>query len=258
MPKLLLLALLVLTVAAVPSYASVVAVTGGPTQFEIEARARNGRTGFEAVLFTPGNPSPGNAATQLNPRGAPVWIYDGNGYDFAFNYTAATGASSFAIDFNRDGDYLDNEELALSSSPNLVGKGFRYFNVFGQGNGVRDAAIFSLTINDDSMDIGDFNTAGASPDIFSQSWTDSSGLFGDVNVTGIFAFSGSANDERPRVWFRLGEAVPLPLPEIIAPTSFRFASIASAVVPEPQSWALLVIGFGGIGSVLRRRRPALA
>jgi hypothetical protein len=31
-------------------------------------------------------------------------------------------------------------------------------------------------------------------------------------------------------------------------------------VPEPSSWALMIVGFGGIGAVLRKRRhsPALA
>ena len=32
----------------------------------------------------------------------------------------------------------------------------------------------------------------------------------------------------------------------------------SAVVPEPAGWALMLLGFGGIGAVLRRRREAAA
>lgn len=31
-----------------------------------------------------------------------------------------------------------------------------------------------------------------------------------------------------------------------------------AVVPEPQTWALMIVGFGLVGAAIRRRRPALA
>ena len=32
----------------------------------------------------------------------------------------------------------------------------------------------------------------------------------------------------------------------------------SAAVPEPAAWALMILGFGGVGTMLRRRRMALA
>jgi hypothetical protein len=33
---------------------------------------------------------------------------------------------------------------------------------------------------------------------------------------------------------------------------------AVSAVPEPASWAMMLLGFGGLGAVLRRRRTALA
>ena len=33
--------------------------------------------------------------------------------------------------------------------------------------------------------------------------------------------------------------------------------VAAAVVPEPASWALLIVGFGGIGALLRARRRSV-
>lgn len=39
---------------------------------------------------------------------------------------------------------------------------------------------------------------------------------------------------------------------------FADGSGIGAAVPEPATWAMMILGFGGIGSILRRRRPALA
>lgn len=42
-------------------------------------------------------------------------------------------------------------------------------------------------------------------------------------------------------------------------TSFITASAVSGAVPEPATWAMMLLGFGGIGIALRRKRtPALA
>ncbi|HEX7947292.1 MAG TPA: PEPxxWA-CTERM sorting domain-containing protein, partial [Phenylobacterium sp.] len=37
--------------------------------------------------------------------------------------------------------------------------------------------------------------------------------------------------------------------------TLRFVSIdTTGGVPEPATWAMMILGFGGIGAVLRRRR----
>jgi hypothetical protein len=36
--------------------------------------------------------------------------------------------------------------------------------------------------------------------------------------------------------------------------SFEVDNFAGGAVPEPMSWALMIMGFGGVGAVLRRRR----
>jgi hypothetical protein len=35
-------------------------------------------------------------------------------------------------------------------------------------------------------------------------------------------------------------------------------TVTKAAVPEPESWALMIAGFGGLGVMLRRRRAQLA
>jgi hypothetical protein len=40
--------------------------------------------------------------------------------------------------------------------------------------------------------------------------------------------------------------------------SVNIGTAENAAVPEPASWALMILGFGGVGAALRRRAPALA
>jgi opacity protein-like surface antigen len=40
--------------------------------------------------------------------------------------------------------------------------------------------------------------------------------------------------------------------------TLAFAAGAAAAVPEPASWALMLLGFGGLGAVLRQRRRTLS
>ena len=40
--------------------------------------------------------------------------------------------------------------------------------------------------------------------------------------------------------------------------SFEFDNIAAGAVPEPATWAMLILGFGFVGAALRRRQPGLA
>jgi len=40
--------------------------------------------------------------------------------------------------------------------------------------------------------------------------------------------------------------------------AFEFDGLAGGVVPEPGTWALMIMGFGGAGAMIRRRKAALA
>jgi hypothetical protein len=40
-------------------------------------------------------------------------------------------------------------------------------------------------------------------------------------------------------------------------TGVRFTLNGPGGVPEPATWALMIVGFGGAGAMLRRRRAAL-
>jgi hypothetical protein len=49
-----------------------------------------------------------------------------------------------------------------------------------------------------------------------------------------------------------------PLPIILVPQGFVGAAAAVTAVPEPAGWAMMLVGFAGLGVVLRRRRRTAA
>jgi hypothetical protein len=215
---------------ATPSQAATV-VSGdtftGP--YEIEARARRGGSGFEAVLFTPGDPFP--TGVPMNPKGAPVWVF-GEPYDFKFLYSYLTGTTTYSIDFNKDGDFLDPQETATSLSPSLAGDSFVYTSIFLQGSANNQMTVNSLNIN--GSPFGPYGPVGNTP--LEVLYEDTSGLFADIMASGSFTFTGSNSGamERPRFWFRAGEqgtvpdpsdpeAVPGPLPVLGAAAAFSFS-----------------------------------
>jgi len=227
-------------------------LSGGPapTVYEIEARARNGNTGFEGILFTPANAPvdfannpgyQGNVAgegTQLNPSGAPAWNY-AEYHNFEFNYDSVLGKATWLVDFNRDGDFLDASEMAMSTTPAYAGFGFTYLNIFGQGSTSTtvaevDAYVDDLVVN--GQLIGSFDTAGANPDSFNVLLEDSSGLFGDIKVEGALRFTGNGGGERPRLWVQLGtpQRIPQPTPD------------------GGTTAAMLGLGFAGLAAIRRK------
>src|SRR4029450_9830172 len=71
------------------------------------------------------------------------------------------------------------------------------------------------------------------------------------------SFSEAAQDfANSRLWggihFDYDDDAGLLLGQQVA--SFALASSAFDTIPEPATWAMLIVGFGAIGAVLRRRR----
>jgi len=212
------------------------------TEYEVEARIRNGKTGFEAALFTPSTPAPGEPGGgewQLDPPGAPVWNSQGNVYgdfhNFRVTYDPASGTSTLAVDFNRDNDYLDTEEFTSSTSASLTGNHFTHINLFLQG-ALPDsisAEVTSLVINGYSM--GNFISEGNLPTeiVFEEQ----SGYFSQIDISGQISFSGGSSQEIPRIWIRLGNhsepclpsITPLPISSIIGSCQVQIADPPKAL-----------------------------
>ncbi len=171
-----------------------------PGSFEIEAIARNGNSGYEGALKTPANSN----WLQMDPSGSPIWNTNGNQYgnfhNFQFTYTKASGTTTWSIDFNRDGDFTDVAETVSDTDPALAGKGFKYINIFGQGNAAAlSATITNLTLQGVSM--GNYTSNSEVP--FSVLFEETSGVFADIEITGTLSFTGNGGQERPRIWVQL-------------------------------------------------------
>ncbi len=194
-----------------------------PSVIEIEAHILNAKRSFEGALYTPSTPPPGEpGGTQwkMNPPGSPIWNSNGNQYgdihSFHFTYTVATGASTWKIDFNRDGDYNDAQESVSNEASSLIGKGFKYVNIWGQGsNSGFTASVTDFTLND--VNFGSFSSSSEVP--FSQVFEDADSLFDDITIHGNFSISGDGGINHPRIFVRMANANDAPTCEISSPTN---------------------------------------
>lgn len=87
--------------------------------------------------------------------------------------------------------------------------------------------------------------------------TDLSSLFGaltGVQVIGIHYGGGSGGGESAFYQIDFGPAPGQPLMLNLPASSNAYLFGAAGGVPEPATWAMMLLGFGGIGMTMRRRR----
>jgi hypothetical protein len=151
--------------------------------------------------------------TDMSITKSRTWQSDSD-YAFQLAFSVASGTVSWGLDFNRDGDFLDPSELATSSVQGLMGRQFTHLRLGMEGNNKADMRVSQLEINGSAIDSGRaFQTSGNAA---SRLFSDQSGKFGDVRVTGMLQFKGFpwSNDPNvPNLSFELGggSAVRAPL-----------------------------------------------
>jgi hypothetical protein len=181
-----------------------------------------------------------------------------DGSDFLYTYTATLSGDQGLT----DGSTLVIQDFAgyVPGSISAAGSGFSSFiatsaplvaNFNPAAGGVQTNAIYP-----DNAAIPDlvftytgpnFRTTGGGPGVYPDIQIDgltAVSTFGPTTTVGGFSSRAIKNDG------------PAPTQGTPAFNNGQVSVPLAAGVPEPASWALLIVGFGGVGSLLRRRRVA--
>lgn len=163
---------------------------------------------------------------------------------------------------------VTNFDAYIASNPThtTIFGGFEYFGAAGTsaltvtydlGAATRINAL--ALWNEESSGIGLLNLLGSLDGITFTSLA--SGLVPTDNTLASSVYSADvfsfASTNARYVRFEASRC-PQALPGSFAACAIGEVAFRTAAVPEPQSWALLIAGFGLVGATLRRRRSALA
>lgn len=166
---------------------------------------------------------------------APVAIGDNDTLDYTINFSGTqaitvTDADSFLIKLR-----------AVTGSTATAVQGSGVLTLLGTPSYTSNQAVYNANTNSVGTDgAGEFFAAE----------TNFTALPGVVTFTGLH-FVGSVDYVSPAVTTRNYN---LPSLQVTGDTVTVSGAPASPGVPEPSSWALMMIGFGAIGGAMRRRR----
>ena len=202
-------------------------------------------------------------ANQLYTLNSGVMLEDFDAIDSPL--TSFTGNLVGAFVENGDGDY----DVANSAPPPFEGVGSitvccqggnpyegdptRYASVQGAGTstfnvlGGRYLSGFSFYMGSpDTYNKMTFNFLGGGSQVF--------------NGTQIWDGPNFAGDRTKgfRVYYNFNGAKVSSIQFQSGSDAFEFDGLAGTVVPEPGTWALMILGFGGVGAMLRSRRRLVA
>ncbi len=227
------------TLAATAAVAISLALAGGANAAEIVniGNANNNET-LNAFVWTAGG-APGTGTLTVSDE--LVWlnfrndIYaDGAGQDAYLTFSGVAG-----------GDPLQ-EELDGTFRQTGINGTFEFRTAAGGGGSLLLGGVFTgswLTGKDDAgglMTVLNGGTLDLTSGVTDISWIyDDSASFSFSGVTPAF---GDLNDDGALDSFN----------------ATGFSATFSGAVPEPTTWALMILGFGGAGAMLRRRRLAIA
>ena len=161
-------------------------------------------------------------ASGITPASVPGWDFGpwGSSNTIAFFWNSAPAASSGGVAATTTGPYLD----------------------LAPGSVVSAASTFSATAN--NAQTAAFQTSGA-------------------HILGFRFFNGSTNAINYG-YLTMTNTGPNGFPAVVNGWTFENSGgaitvpRATGVVPEPTTWALMIIGFGAAGSMIRRRKAVVA
>ncbi len=192
--------------------------------------------------------------------------------DKTFDALAAGVATSFTFEqFDTSLGTLDSVMLDftflmpdVSGTVTNTGRNARSFAVNGSATGGVAGTGFALsdtsaTVSRTTAVIASNGTAGVGA--FGGAGGDSSTLTGDLSAflgDGALAYNFTRAANFALVPSGQGNLAINPLVSGRATLTYNYTAVVAAAtgaVPEPATWALMIMGFGAAGAVLRRRRP---
>jgi hypothetical protein len=168
--------------------------------------------------------------------------------------------------------------LGLMASAGSAAQAAEYFN-FSWTDGLGDSATGQLVTDGATQitDITGVQTVGAATSAITgiSNWADADNQFFDPAVGGsYFSFGGASYTTLTLgqwnlfAWNNTNNALSFNVdnvgyPQNGHPITFRVGSGgetsgAAGAIPEPAAWTLMILGFGGAGAMLRRRRMIAA
>lgn len=191
---------------------------------------------FQNGSFESASVDPGSGFTTLTTGSTAItgWTVIGNSIDYVGTYwEAADGVRS--IDLN--GDFSGGIQQSFDT---IAGRTYRVvFSLAGNPDGGPAQKIMSTVATGSSSQSYTFDTTGATRD--DMGWSPFEYSFVADSATTTLSFTSS-----------MGGAYGAALDAVSV----------SGAVPEPATWALMILGFGAVGGAMRRRgvasRPRLA
>ncbi len=177
-----------------------------------------------------------------------------SGSDFLYTYTATLSGDEGLT----NGSMLVIQDFAgyVPGSISATGSGFGAFiatsaplmpNFNPAAGGVQPNALFA-----DNPSIPDLVFTYTGPDF--QTTGGGPGVFPDIQITGLTALSTFNNQATGGFTSRAIKNDGPPSGQDTVAFNNGQVTVPIAAVPEPASWALLIIGFGGVGGLVRARR----
>ncbi|HVK42692.1 MAG TPA: choice-of-anchor C family protein [Phenylobacterium sp.] len=169
----------------------------------------------------------GNGSTAITG-----WTVKGHGVDYIGSYwTAAHGDLSVDLSALKGGTIQQTIDT-------IVGKTYKVtFWLAGNPDGGQGDKFVATSVSGDQVNSFSFNVGGGNTKQ-NMGWTQHSYTFKAFDPTATLAFNSQTN----------------------TPYGPALDNVSISAVPEPATWAMMIMGFGGVGAAVRasRRKQALA